>query len=221
MAISAVNTSTSTTTSAASQAGAKLALDAQNFLKLFLTQLQNQDPTAPFDANQMSAQLAQFSGVEQQIATNELLEELNIAFNATQYNNAVSYIGKKVEAPGNNASLKDGNGLFTYYLADKAETVKITIKDQVGNVVYEGGSSTDLGRNEFVWDGKSNSGETMPNGNYTFEVAAADAAQNEVSSQVFTSGVVTSIDSINGDVYVSVGNLSILISDVISIQAAS
>jgi flagellar basal-body rod modification protein FlgD len=220
MSIPAVN-STTPGASQSSQAATSLALTSDNFLKLLTVQLKNQDPTSPLDTNAITQQIASLSQVEQQIATNKNLESLLAAFTATQYNNAVNYIGKMIEAPGDAGALKNGQGLFTYYLGDKADHASITIKDQAGNVVFEGSATTDLGRNEYVWDGKSSSGQTMANGNYTFEITAEDASNGAVPSQTYTSGVVTSVDSINGIVYLSIDNLSVDISKVLSIKAAS
>lgn len=204
----------------AEKAQVSLGDNLNNFLTLLTTQLKNQSPLDPLDSNQVTAQIAQLSQVEQQIATNKNMEKLLAAFLATQYNNAVSYIGKKIEAPGNAGSLHEGEGMFTYYLASKAEKAKITIKDQAGNVVYEGSSDTELGRNIFMWDGKSNAGNAMPNGNYTFEVEAVDANNVPIESQTFTSGIVTSIDSINGEVWASIHDLAVKLGFIKSIQEA-
>ena len=54
----------------------KLAEDFDSFLNLLVTQLQNQDPLEPLDANEFTNQLVQFSGVEQQLSTNSKLDEL-------------------------------------------------------------------------------------------------------------------------------------------------
>ena len=47
-----------------------------NFIKLFTTELKNQDPLKPLDSNQLVDQLATFSIVEQAIKTNEYLSKL-------------------------------------------------------------------------------------------------------------------------------------------------
>ncbi|GAA0771015.1 flagellar hook assembly protein FlgD [Roseibium denhamense] len=60
----------------------QLTLDYDAFLQLMMTQMQNQDPTSPMDANEQMAQLASFSQVEQAIKTNAKLETLltNMSF---------------------------------------------------------------------------------------------------------------------------------------------
>ena len=56
-----------------------LADDFDSFLQLLTTQLKNQDPLAPMDANQFTQQLVQFSAVEQAIKTNDALGQLLVA----------------------------------------------------------------------------------------------------------------------------------------------
>jgi flagellar basal-body rod modification protein FlgD len=217
--------SNANTPSQSSTASATLGSNINDFLHLLTVQLQNQDPTSPLDTNQVTAQIAQLSQVEQQINTNKNLETLITLMNATQYNSIISYIGKQIEAPGNAGALQtnaDGTkkAEFAYYLQSEADHTAITIKDGAGNVVYEGAGTNVAGRNQFNWDGKNSDGQTMPDGTYTIEVKAQDASNNDIASQVFTTGVVTSIDSVNGNVYASFGGLAIPVSNITSIMAA-
>ncbi|WP_296018248.1 flagellar hook assembly protein FlgD [uncultured Agrobacterium sp.] len=86
--------STATTATSASKTDAKKAtLDYDNFLKLLITQMKNQDPTDPMDPSQQVAQLATFSQVEQSIKMNTNLESL---ISASSLSNASSYIGKTI-----------------------------------------------------------------------------------------------------------------------------
>ncbi|WP_157016378.1 flagellar hook assembly protein FlgD [Mesorhizobium xinjiangense] len=68
--------SSATTASAQSGSSAANAVDYETFLKLLVTQMENQDPTAPMDSKDYIAQLATFSQVEQTIQTNTKLDEL-------------------------------------------------------------------------------------------------------------------------------------------------
>ncbi len=52
-------------------------LDRDAFLKIFLTQLESQDPLSPQDSSELSAQLAQFSQLEQSVNTTEALEDIS------------------------------------------------------------------------------------------------------------------------------------------------
>lgn len=194
-----------------------LAGNLDQFLKLLTTQLRNQDPTSPQDTNQLTQQIATLSQVEQQINTNKNLEKLVTAFAATQYNSVVSYIGKQIEAPGDVAGLENGNARFVYYMPKEAQTNEITITDANGTTVYTGVAPTAAGRNEFVWDGKNNLGIDQPAGVYKISFNAKDPAGADVKPVSYISGTVTSIDSVNGEVYASIGEISVLLSRITSI----
>ena len=54
----------------------RLADSEQTFMKLLTTQLKNQDPLSPLDSNQFTQQIVQMTGVEQQLYSNQLLQQL-------------------------------------------------------------------------------------------------------------------------------------------------
>lgn len=73
MTVSAVTNSPATTTAATKGA---TTVDYESFLRLLVTQMKNQDPTAPMDSTDYVAQLATFSQVEQTVQTNNKLDSL-------------------------------------------------------------------------------------------------------------------------------------------------
>ncbi|HZZ11369.1 MAG TPA: flagellar hook capping FlgD N-terminal domain-containing protein, partial [Paraburkholderia sp.] len=79
-----------------STASQQLAGNFDTFLTLLTTQLQNQDPLSPMDSTQFTQQLVAFSGVEQQINTNNNLQSLIALNQSQQAASAVSYIGHSV-----------------------------------------------------------------------------------------------------------------------------
>lgn len=190
----------------------------EDFLKLLTTQLQNQDPSDPMDTNAMTQQIAALSQVEQQINTNKSLEKLITMYNSTQFNSLVSYIGKYIESPGDQGSLMGGKASFAYYLPKEADSVKVTVTDASGNVVVSKSGTKIAGRNLFEWDGKNTSGNMMPDGIYKIKVEAKDANQNAIESTTYTTGRVTSIDSANGSVYLSIGNLAVPFDKIVAIR---
>ncbi|OSP54736.1 flagellar hook capping FlgD N-terminal domain-containing protein [Pseudoruegeria sp. SK021] len=79
MDIQQTNTSYGSTVSSSAQVGAgtsAISADFETFLKMLTTQLENQDPLNPVDSSDYAVQLATFSGVEQQVLTNQLLSDL-------------------------------------------------------------------------------------------------------------------------------------------------
>lgn len=172
-------------------ANQQLTSDYTFFLKMLTTQLQNQDPTEPMDVSQMTQQIAMYTSVEQQVATNTNLEKLLAQGKQSQLSTAVSYIGKEVETEGNTGTLqygqdgtKTGTADITYELPEGVSTVTVSIKDEAGNVVYTGGGPTTKGENSIVWSGFNNTTEKfMDAGDYTVEVVAKNAS-GEVMSGV-------------------------------------
>lgn len=79
---------------AASGRVASQELGKDDFLKLLITQLSNQDPTAPMENTEFIAQMAQFSSLEQM--TNMSTGFAHLA-NMLSGSEAVSTIGKTVE----------------------------------------------------------------------------------------------------------------------------
>jgi flagellar basal-body rod modification protein FlgD len=67
---------TSTTSGTTSKTGNKVGADQEMFLKLLVAQMKNQDPLNPTDSTQYTAQLAQFSSLEQLTGINDKLNKL-------------------------------------------------------------------------------------------------------------------------------------------------
>jgi flagellar basal-body rod modification protein FlgD len=164
--------------------------DFNFFLKMLTTQLQNQDPTEPMDVTQMTQQIAQYSGVEQQVRTNTMLEQLLTANRQSELSTAVGYIGKEVETEGNVSTLQyaqngglKGTAEFTYTLPADVASAEITIVNAAGETVFKGTGPVAEGSNKVMWDGvNSTTNKQVPAGNYTMQVVAKDAAGNSMGA---------------------------------------
>src|SRR5262245_28642958 len=95
MAISAVGAGGSSPIKSSSQS---LAANFDSFLTLLTTQLQNQDPLAPMDANTFTSQLVEFASVEQAIQTNSRLGELSELIQSSGTSSAIGLLGREVTA---------------------------------------------------------------------------------------------------------------------------
>lgn len=128
----------------------------------------------------------------------------------------------EITATGSTASLTTNSPEYIYYMANDAANVTVTIKDSAGNVVRRDttGGTKVAGRNEYFWDGKDNNGNPMEPGDYKIEVAATDAAGHDINVRTFMIGVVTSVDSVGGVAYLSIGDLAIPLENVTSIRMA-
>ena len=161
--LSGINAATDGATGSA-QAKDKLEKDLNQFLNLLVTQLQNQDPLEPLDANQFTQQLVQFASVEQQIYQNANLEKLVGMQQISQAGSMVAYLGTVIEANGQTFNLENGQAKFSYDLEKVAVKSILTIQDALGREVWTGGVSNEPGKEVFVWDGKMNDGTAVPDG---------------------------------------------------------
>lgn len=217
MAVSGV--SGTTTTSALDTSRATIADNFDTFLSILTTQLKNQNPLDPLDTNQFTQQLVQFTGVEQQLKTNQFLETLMLSGQNTAKSDAVSYIGKEVTSSGVTGELSGSNAAFWAYSAEaNAANATITIKDAKGQVVYNSTGPLAAGPGTFRWDGKGTDGSAKPNGIYTIDIQAKDANGQTVKISTASIGVVTAVD-FTGDVPVlTVGSRRVTITDVTDVR---
>ncbi|WP_247892173.1 flagellar hook capping FlgD N-terminal domain-containing protein [Azospirillum sp. Sh1] len=233
MLVDSVSATTSTTstksTSSSNSSSTTSASDTyQTFLTLLTTQLQNQDPTNPVDTTSFTTQLVQMSSLEQQISTNDKLDELtstvsDLASSVTSSlgttSGAVSYYGKMVEAEGSTTPLQDGEATWEYDLESAASSVKLTITDSNGNTVYSDvSSSTAAGTHEVTWDGIGTDGKSYSSGTYTLSVTALDASGNAIDTTTRFKGTVTAVDSSSGTAVLTVGGVSLSADKVLTLS---
>lgn len=93
----ASNTASATANAATTNSSAAISSDFETFLKMLTTQMQNQDPLNPIESSDYAVQLATFSGVEQQVKTNDLLQSLAAQMGMSQL---VGWVGKEARIDG-------------------------------------------------------------------------------------------------------------------------
>jgi flagellar basal-body rod modification protein FlgD len=217
--------SSSSNVAAGTQAAAdqeKLNEDLNQFLNLLVTQLQNQDPLDPMDANQFTSQLVQFASVEQQIYSNGNLEKLVDLQQTSQVSFMVDYIGTTVEAAGKTFYLEEGNpAKATYTLVDDAKEALITITDESGEVVYSASGEAGAGFHEFKWDGKDNDGIAQPEGIYSITVSALDWEDEPVDVYQTVYGRITGAGADNGEVVLYSNDVVIPMSSILAVNETS
>lgn len=215
--VSTVTASTDPTAAAAAMKKS-LGMNKDDFMKLFIAQLQYQDPLKPQDPTAMLDQLSQLSLVEQSYNSNTSLNNLLTAQNNSISLTAVSFIGKDVKANGNVATF-DGTTptVLEFNLPSSATSAQISIKNEAGNVVKTATlGSSNSGDNGFLWDGRDNSGVLLPGGAYTFAVSATAANGSALAATTYTIGRIDGVDLSGSTPQLTIGATSVALSDVIS-----
>lgn len=193
-----------------------IAENFDTFLSLLTTQLKNQNPLDPLDTNEFTAQLVQFSGVEQAIQTNKNLEQLLALQTANALTGVVDYIGKTVTAEGVISELRGGSAKWTLNAAGAAGA-EITIRNANGQPVFTDTVSLEPGSSVYSWNGRLSDGTPAPEGAYAITVDAHDAAGNRVAVSTAVSGRVTGVDLTGSEPLLNIGNSQVKLSAVKSI----
>ncbi len=195
----------------------------EDFLKLLVTQLRNQDPMSPMKGQEFAAQLAQFSSVEQLININETLASQQGGTSALSKNLksglASNMLGKTVRAEGNSITWAGNELDLRFTMQSPAAEATLTIRDAAGQVVRtEDLGALDGGPQSFTWDGTTNDGEAVAEGAYTYSIDAVNPDGEAVQATTFLSGTVDRITFGQDDVLLWVGDRSLPLDSVQSIE---
>ncbi len=199
MSISGVNDTASTLVQPDNAVGSQ-ALDQADFMNLFITQLQYQDPMKPMDNYEMASQLAQFSNMQSTTKMSEDLESL-LNFQTSQNDlQLLSMLDKQVQVAGDMMAVKDGAVTPTEFdLNDATDTVKLQVFDAADHLVWQeekGGLAA--GTYELGWDGNDLSGNAVNDGAYYYKVTAYGATGQTVDVNYTTTGQVTGVSFADG-----------------------
>lgn len=201
-ATSSTGTSTGTTASTSKTADI---MGKEDFLTLLVAQLQNQDPLNPDDPTEFTAQLAQFSSLEQLYNLNESMAGLTTAQANSEKLAALSLIGKEVSYNGSKFTY-DGTPVSVGYQLDGAATsVTLSLQDADGKTVKTlQAADTELtaGNHFITWDGTDLDGNPVAAGTYKIvlqatasgkdaSVAAAPLISSEVIGVDLSTGMLT------------------------------
>lgn len=213
---------TSSTDSNATSSAIKssLGMDSNEFLQLFIAQLQYQDPLSPQDPSEMLNQLSQLTLVEQAYNTATALSNVLAAQNNSLSMSSVSFIGKTVKANGDSIAF-DGSSstALQYNLSSASTATTLTITNSAGDTVRTvslGAQST--GDNSYTWDGCDDSGTKLSAGAYTFSLSATTASGASVTTKTYTTGVIDGVNLANSDPYLTIGSVSVPLTNVISVS---
>ena len=167
-----------------SASNAVISSDFETFLKMLTTQMQNQYPLNPIESSDYAVQLATFSGVEQQVRTNQLLADLANQMGSSGLSQLAGWIGMEARAPV--SAQFNGSALTVWPKHDStADRAELVVRDSVGAEVAR--QPLALGTASLSWDGKGADGAILPAGRYRFEVQSFrdDAVLDTIPAEVY------------------------------------
>ena len=228
-ATAAASNSAASATSKVEQDRKTIAGNFDSFLSLLTTQLRNQNPLDPLDTNQFTQQLVQFSGVEQQLKSNDLLTKISNNLGSSGANggklnaaSAASLIGVQVSADAATTRLTS-NGVGGYsaqypvQIQSNYKNYQVEIKNSKGETVFQGPwTPGGTGEQVFTWNGVRNNGTTVDaEDKYTISVVgelSTGGGKSLMSTQ--RSGTVTAVDLSGTEELVQFGGFSVPLSQI-------
>jgi flagellar basal-body rod modification protein FlgD len=216
-------TGSGTTSAGSSSATDSTTMGKDAFLKLLVTQLQHQDPLNPADSTEFTAQLAQFSSLEQLNNVNENLASLKQYQASINNAQAVSFIGKDIVSKGNTLQMTSGQPVACEFELDQAaKRAVVSIYDSTGAYVKDVvATGLSAGKQTVSWDGKDRNGNTAADGAYTFDVQAEGSNKETVGATTYCKGTVSGVTFRDGITYLTVGSGKVAIGDVTQITQSA
>jgi flagellar basal-body rod modification protein FlgD len=178
----------STTTAQSSSA---LTSDFDTFLKMLTVQMQNQDPLNPIDSADYAVQLATFSGVEQQVQTNDLLRSLGAGGSLGGLAQHADWVGMQARTEGP-VTFAGQPVQVDYELPVDAVSAELVVSDTGGQELYR---QPVTGPGPLAWDGISPTGGQLLAGPYTLAVETRNASGRTETGPVSTYARVTEVQS--------------------------
>jgi flagellar basal-body rod modification protein FlgD len=192
------------------------------FLNLLILQLRNQDPLNPLSNEDMLAQLAQFSALEEMQDLNGTMASQVVMTQSVNNAIATTLIGKEVKATGDSLELDSNGHSDAEMLLHSQGNVTVKIFDGQGRLVRTiEHPNAGPGWVDVEWDGRNDAGATAAPGTYRMEVSQAQADGSTVPVPTFVTGMIDGVRFEDGATYLIVGGRKITLSDILEINAVS
>ena len=217
MDVTSATSATATTATASASAGATaISSDFNTFLRMLTVQMQNQDPLNPIDSADYAVQLATFSGVEQQVRTNQLLADMQGKFQQLGMAEMASWIGKEARSAA--PVSYDGSPVtLSPNPAVGANRAVLVVKDAQGNLVSR--EEIPVSAQPYQWLGAGIDGSPLPAGTYSIELESLNG-ETVISSLPVEhyARVIEARGGTGGTVLVLEGGAEVLASDVTALR---
>jgi len=185
-----------------------------DFMQLLVAQLQNQDPLNPLDSANFSAQLAQFSSLQQLTEINQTLKNANTGGSSVGKLDAVGFLGKEVRGASNTVDVKSGAASTLDYTLATSGTVEAKILDASGGTIADAILGPQSAGPHTLDAGKLPGVPALADGTYTVQLYVGDGNGNATPVATMGGGVVTGVD-LSGDAPVLlIGDRRIAVTDV-------
>lgn len=195
----------------------------EDFLKLLMAQVSNQDPLNPMDSEGMMNQLTTMGSLEQLVNINSSLSELGKSQSDLVLATAFNFLDKDVTVRGGGIPVKNGLApSLQFHLPREVESVLINILDNSGDTLRQLNlGSYGRGTHDIGWDSTDSKGQPISDGFYRYTVIAKDADDQTVPADLYITGKVSGVRFENGRPRLKVNGEEMDIRDVIEMSNRS
>ncbi|MBE0585823.1 MAG: flagellar hook assembly protein FlgD [Desulfofustis sp.] len=171
----------------------------EDFLTLLVAQLRNQDPMNPDEPTEFTAQLAQFSSLEQLFNLNESMNNVSMAVADSQKMSALGLIGKEAAYFSGTFAYEGTPMQIGYSLDGNATSVNLHLQQNGTTIATLEGTELTKGNHFLTWNGLDAEGQPAPIGDYTIVIEATAAAGTIAAAPLIRSEVTgVDLDAGNG-----------------------
>lgn len=185
-------------------------LGKDEFFKIMVTQIQHQDPMKPYENEQMAAQMAQFSALEQMMNVNQNLEKLAQAQQPLHHLGAAGLIGKYVTADSGRIIHTEGKySNISFELPADADNVRLILINERGENVREiEKHGLKKGPVKVEWDGKNSGNFPAKSGNYMVQISASTSQGKNIPVQTQHTSVVHGVAQEGNETVLLTGDIT-------------
>lgn len=170
-------------------------LGKEDFLNLLVTQLKNQDPLNPSDPTEFTAQLAQYSSLEQLYNINERMKDFGALRQDFSRLSALELIGKHVVVQTASFRFEGEPVEMGFRFSEPVEAATVYIKGENGQILDEQPISLpSKDEHFFTWDGTDPDGEVLPEQSYSVEVIGTTAEGTELQGTPMVATRISGVD---------------------------
>lgn len=193
--IDAINQATTAATGTSTAKNSKdMVMGKEDFLMLLVAQLQNQDPLSPDDPTEFTAQLAQFSSLEQLTSLNDSMDNLVMSNANSDRFSTLNTIGKSVAYHSGSFTFNGDPVEIGYQLDGQASEVTMLLQQNGVILATINGEDLASGNHFISWDGKLANGNKAPIGEYEIVIEATGATDEGVGVAPLQRSEVTGVD---------------------------
>lgn len=168
-------TATAAPTSPANTSGRKLiGNNFDTFLRMLTTQMTHQNPLSPMDTHEFTAQLVQFSQVEQLMNMSQSVDKSLDVQQSGNLLSAAQMVGRDIRARTSSVRLESGQAEISYELTAARQAATLVITDAAGNTVLQKALPAAAGSHSFTWDGRDQNGLRRADGLYSVKLVTQD-----------------------------------------------